>query len=175
MKYRNAEYNANGTIDAEIEHPKFGWIPCTLSRDDPDNSDIFDRIEREGGAKPVDEEKVLREEKIKKVARINQVAKEKVSHIRDAYPQFEIDTWPEQKEEAFSYQKDSSAETPMLSGIAEERGLSVAELVQRVLAKVESYRDAVSRVTGIRQRLEDEVQGADTTSQVEAIDWPESL
>lgn len=31
---RNARYNIHGTIDCEINHPEFGWIPTTLSADD---------------------------------------------------------------------------------------------------------------------------------------------
>lgn len=37
MNTRNAKYNEFGTIDCEIEHPKFGWIPFTASSDDPDD------------------------------------------------------------------------------------------------------------------------------------------
>jgi hypothetical protein len=34
MKIRNAKYNQFGTIDCEIEHPVYGWIPFTASPDD---------------------------------------------------------------------------------------------------------------------------------------------
>lgn len=34
MNIRNAAYNAYGTIDCEIEHPVFGWIPFTASPND---------------------------------------------------------------------------------------------------------------------------------------------
>lgn len=34
MEIRNAIYNAFGTIDCEINHPTFGWIPFTASPDD---------------------------------------------------------------------------------------------------------------------------------------------
>ena len=36
MNIRNAAFNRFGTIDCEIEHPKFGWIPFTASPDDPE-------------------------------------------------------------------------------------------------------------------------------------------
>jgi hypothetical protein len=36
MKTRNPIHNENGTIDCEIEHPKYGWIPFTASVDDPE-------------------------------------------------------------------------------------------------------------------------------------------
>jgi len=34
MEYRNAKYNRYGTIDCEVNHPKFGWVPYTASPDD---------------------------------------------------------------------------------------------------------------------------------------------
>ena len=34
MEMRNLKYNHAGTVDAEINHPTYGWIPCTLSPDD---------------------------------------------------------------------------------------------------------------------------------------------
>ena len=34
MEYRNATYNKFGSIDCEINHPNFGWIPFTASDDD---------------------------------------------------------------------------------------------------------------------------------------------
>lgn len=36
MDYRNATYNQYGTIDLEIDHPDYGWIPFTASPDDPE-------------------------------------------------------------------------------------------------------------------------------------------
>lgn len=36
MEFRSATFNQFGTIDVEINHPKFGWIPFTASPDDPE-------------------------------------------------------------------------------------------------------------------------------------------
>ena len=36
MDARNPKYNADGSIDLEIEHPDFGWLPFTASPDDPE-------------------------------------------------------------------------------------------------------------------------------------------
>lgn len=38
---RNAVWTALGDIDAEIEHPEYGWIPITLSARDPSTADLF--------------------------------------------------------------------------------------------------------------------------------------
>ena len=34
MNFRNAQFTVSGTVDCEIEHPKYGWIPFTASPDD---------------------------------------------------------------------------------------------------------------------------------------------
>jgi len=34
MNIRNPIYNEHGSIDCELEHPDFGWIPFTASPDD---------------------------------------------------------------------------------------------------------------------------------------------
>ena len=40
MNFRNAQYNAFGTIDCEIDHPVYGWIPFTC--DPSDTGALFD-------------------------------------------------------------------------------------------------------------------------------------
>ena len=37
MQVRNLKYNQLGTIDCEIEHPSYGWIPFTASPDDSEH------------------------------------------------------------------------------------------------------------------------------------------
>lgn len=39
MNVRNAKYNQAGSVDCEIEHPTYGWIPFTAIAGDP-NSDV---------------------------------------------------------------------------------------------------------------------------------------
>lgn len=34
MNFRNPVFNRLGTIDCEVDHPKYGWIPFTASPDD---------------------------------------------------------------------------------------------------------------------------------------------
>jgi hypothetical protein len=46
MNYKNAVYNSQGTIDCEVEHPDFGWIPFTASSNDvePFGKEVFDLL-----------------------------------------------------------------------------------------------------------------------------------
>lgn len=43
MNYRNAKHNAFGTIDCEIDHPVYGWIPFTADPNDvePLGAEVF--------------------------------------------------------------------------------------------------------------------------------------
>lgn len=34
MEFRNPQFNADGTIDCEVNHPVYGWIPFTASATD---------------------------------------------------------------------------------------------------------------------------------------------
>lgn len=34
MELRNATFNADGTINVEVNHPVYGWLPFTASQDD---------------------------------------------------------------------------------------------------------------------------------------------
>lgn len=34
MQYKNPRYNKHGTIDCDINHPKYGWLPFTASPTD---------------------------------------------------------------------------------------------------------------------------------------------
>lgn len=36
VNVRGVKYNQHGTINCEIEHPVYGWIPFTASPDDPE-------------------------------------------------------------------------------------------------------------------------------------------
>ena len=47
MDYKNAVYNLRGTIDCEVEHPDFGWIPFTASSNDvePFGREVFALLE----------------------------------------------------------------------------------------------------------------------------------
>jgi len=49
MNTRNPRRNQHGTVDVEIEHPEFGWIPFTASPDDPEphGREIYARLLRE--------------------------------------------------------------------------------------------------------------------------------
>ena len=52
--YRNPAYNNDGSIDCEINHPDYGWLPFTASATDPsaDGVALFNQIVSDGGITP---------------------------------------------------------------------------------------------------------------------------
>jgi hypothetical protein len=54
MNYRNPIFNRFGTIDCEIEHPIYGWIPFTASPRDVEEHGrvIYEKILEEGNIAP---------------------------------------------------------------------------------------------------------------------------
>jgi hypothetical protein len=58
MEWRNPTRNAGGTIDVEIKHPSFGWIPFTAdARDLGALFDVEAMIAEIEAAGPVPEQK----------------------------------------------------------------------------------------------------------------------
>ena len=49
MNFRNAKYNQFGTIDCEIEHPVYGWVPFTADPADvePLGAEVFNAAKAE--------------------------------------------------------------------------------------------------------------------------------
>jgi hypothetical protein len=50
MNYRNPQYTADGRIDCEVEHPKYGWIPFTADPNDVEahGRKLFEQIKSDG-------------------------------------------------------------------------------------------------------------------------------
>jgi len=44
MEFRLPAYNRHGTIDCEINHPVYGWIPTTLQPDDAETSALYEEV-----------------------------------------------------------------------------------------------------------------------------------
>ena len=112
-----------------------------------------------------------------KLAEINAGAGRALAELSAGYPAGEIASWPQQTREAEAIAANPAADAPILSAIAQQRGIPVAELAQRVLAKVAAYGMASGYIIGQRQALEDaieavELTAADALQKLEAITWP---
>lgn len=78
-----------------------------------------------------------------------------------AYTEGERRSWDQQRSEAVAYTADNTVSTPLLSVIAEARGITVTELAERVLANAAEYDVAYGTLLGKYQKNKDILAGID--------------
>jgi len=93
------------------------------------------------------------------------------------YPPSERESWPVQTAEARALQANPAAATPWIDAACAARGLDRLELAARIVAKDEAYRVVHGLLTGVRQRIEDQIDAAgDDAAALAVIDvtagWP---
>jgi len=134
-----------------------------------DNADVIVFKTGDSGATMIDGQIVpsLNALKVATLEAINKSCEKALSAIKLGYPDSEVSSWPQQAAEAHLYGVNSAAATPLLDSIAAARGISKADLVALVLAKVELYSQASGAIIGKRQALEKAVEAI-------TIDTPEN-
>ena len=103
----------------------------------------------------------------------------RMSAIAAGYPPSERESWPVQTSEAYALLADAQASTPWIDAAASARGLDRVELANRIVAKDAQYRVYSGTLSGVRQRIEDQIDAAgDDQAALQAIDvtagWPEA-
>ena len=109
--------------------------------------------------------------KAAKLMEINALCNGALSDLAATYPSGEIQSWSRQVKEADLYAADPTVATPMLSAIAEARGMTVAEMVERVTANSIAYSAASGALIGRRLAAEDALSLAATPEQVAGVSW----
>lgn len=107
-------------------------------------------------------------------ARINASYQAAVKAMTSGYPEDEINSWPKQEAEARAWLQDSNAGTPWIDGAAAERGMSKAELIDRIIANIALFAPMHGQLTGKRQKLCDQIAALGNTptqQQLDAIQW----
>ncbi len=107
--------------------------------------------------------------KAAKLSEINAAADRAIATLTATYPDREISTFDKQESEARAYAADPTASTPLLSALTEARGISLPDLVERVLAKADAFAVASGSIIGQRQALEDRLDACTTEEEVRGI------
>ncbi|NYT62350.1 hypothetical protein H0A66_08500 [Alcaligenaceae bacterium] len=107
--------------------------------------------------------------KAAKLAEINADCDAAVATLAATYPDWEIQSWPQQVKEAEALVVDLGTAAPLLTAIAATRSLPLTELASRVLDKMNAYAVASGTMIGIRQAAEDQLDLATTIEAVAAI------
>lgn len=85
------------------------------------------------------------------------------------YPPSEAQTWSIQEKEAKEWQANRQDQTPFLTQLAKSRGIERDTLALNVLAKAKAYTTELAKLTGRRQKCEDEIQAAQDISTLDSI------
>jgi len=115
-------------------------------------------------------EVTLEEAKAAKLAEINSACDAILDTAVSSYPQSEVLTFDQQVSEVEKYQTSRNpASAPLLSALANARGISLDELCLRVITKRAQFSTLSGVVIGQRQRLEDILDTLTTIEEVKAF------
>lgn len=114
----------------------------------------------------------LDQRKAAKLAELADACGARMAAIKAGYPQDEISTWDKQESEAREYKRTGgTAPTPLLSALSSARGVTLADLVDRVIAKADAFATISGATIGKRQKYEDQVVAATDAAGVATIAW----
>lgn len=94
-----------------------------------------------------------------KIVELNAEYERLMRVIAKGYPLSERESWPVQTGEARALLADVNAATPWIDQAAAARSVDRLELAQRIVAKDDAYRAIHGALTGVRQRIEDQIHG----------------
>lgn len=110
----------------------------------------------------------------RKRAEIDAASVAALDQVRSDYPDYEQLSWERQEREA----RDGGG--PLIQAIADARGLSLEELISRIIAKADAYQQAAGIVIGRRQALRDQIDAIEADEElndaakreaIEAVTW----
>lgn len=85
------------------------------------------------------------------------------------YPPSEAQTWSIQEKEAKEWQANNEVKTLFLTQLAKSRGIEKRTLALNVLDKAKAYTTEIAKLTGRRQKCEDEIEAAREISELDSI------
>ncbi|KOQ97483.1 hypothetical protein ABW51_04085 [Haemophilus sp. C1] len=86
------------------------------------------------------------------------------------YPQTEIESFYRQEKEALAWQADHNTPTPMLSQIAQNRGVPLEILIEKVIEKSAQFAVVIGIIIGQRQAFEDRLLALKTPEELTSLE-----
>lgn len=107
----------------------------------------------------------LADHKVTKLALINAQCTSTLGQITTSYPADEMQSWSKQEAEA------RAGGGPLIDALSAARGVTLADLIGRIIAKADAFAVASGQTIGNRQRCEDLIKAAQNIEEVEAVTW----
>lgn len=90
------------------------------------------------------------------LAAINYECESRLRKLRDSYPDSEVISWDKQEAEA------RAGASPFIASLAQVRGIALADMIERIIAKADAYAVISAQIIGKRQVLEAQINAGDT-------------
>jgi hypothetical protein len=90
--------------------------------------------------------------------RLDEVYDKRIIQQRMNVSDLEYDSWAQQKSEAEAYIADNTASVPLLSQLATARGITVAEMAQKVVDAIAAYNVKIEELLSKKQAIETEIK-----------------
>jgi len=110
--------------------------------------------------------------KAAKRTEIDRVFCQRAAALTEGYPEPERLTWPAQQTEALAIMANPAAPTPYLDGLAAARDITPEDMRARTVAAVQAFMQASQVLVGTRQRLQTQIDAAESAEAVQAVSWP---
>jgi len=107
-----------------------------------------------------DEEKEASESlyKLVLISNVEDVFHDRFKALNNDRPELESSTWVAQSSEAHAYLADNTVGTPVLSALANARGITIEEQANKVIAKETTFNVEVATLLGQQQVLTDQIK-----------------
>lgn len=110
--------------------------------------------------------------KERKIAQIRYEADAVLNGIKSNFSEAEFQSWSKQESGAKDLQSNPESQSPdaqFVRNIAYGRGISIENLVGKILSNINPYAESLSRILGEQQRREDLVNAATNPKQLSSI------
>jgi antitoxin component HigA of HigAB toxin-antitoxin module len=81
----------------------------------------------------------------------------------------EFNSWEQQRKEAEAYNLDNSVEVPLIQSLANSRGITIQEMVEKILSAVQNYYNNLSILLAKKQQIESEIKNCNTILQCQIL------
>lgn len=100
---------------------------------------------------------------------LDDVYDKRFSQINLAASKLEEMSWPEQRSEAEAYSVNPTAPTPLLNSLAQSRGITTQEMVNKVLNAISNYNSQVAELLAKKQLIETEIKSCNTIAELNIL------
>jgi hypothetical protein len=78
-------------------------------------------------------------------------------------------SWDQQRKESEAYTADNTASTPLLTKLAEARGITIAQMVSKVTVALEKYYEKLAVLLAKKQKVENEIKACTTLLELHVV------